>query len=503
MHMFPEFDRTRRLRNRTRADGVIHQRVATAGRMLAILVALFFAFERPALAQGASRFRVGAARADITPPPAALRSGDSIRDMLNVRSVYVENGATCAVLVGVDHVGLADAVTEKAIKSASQDVGCPAANFIISATHTHSGSSRTLMDPSGEPSSSRVVDAIVSATVEAKRLARPAKIGFGSGKLDLNVNRDLFGNGRWMQGPNPNGPSDKTLAVLQFVDDNDLPIAVYVNYAMHPINFYLSGIVSSDVPGEASRYVEARYGSGTVVIFAQGASGDQNPKHTQALYDLIEARAGLPEAGNRKVTREGFWARSSQSRNLNATLVAAMSKPVSASGEAAYRLAAKQQDVLITAQGAVMGESVIDVMRFATSSFSDQGDIAAAATVVQCPGRDRADTLDPIREGALPPYADGPPVRIKEGVLRLGDVYLTWVNGEVYNEIGTRLKRVAPVSALLMTTLANGFANSGYIYSDEASDHLTFQVISSRLKPGCAEDQLVDKALGLIDALKP
>ena len=47
-------------------------------------------------------------------------------------------------------------------------------------------------------------------------------------------------------------------------------------------------------------------------------------------------------------------------------------------------------------------------------------------------------------------------------------------------------------------TLANGSANSGYIYSDEAYSHLTFQVIGSRLKPGCAEDKIVSTALDLM-----
>jgi neutral ceramidase len=32
----------------------------------------------------------------------------------------------------------------------------------------------------------------------------------------------------------PNGPSDKTLAVVEFLAADNVPIAVYMNYAMHP-----------------------------------------------------------------------------------------------------------------------------------------------------------------------------------------------------------------------------------------------------------------------------
>jgi len=46
--------------------------------------------------------------------------------------------------------------------------------------------------------------------------------------------------------------------------------------------------------------------------------------------------------------------------------------------------------------------------------------------------------------------------------------------------------------------LTNGGANSGYIYSDDAYSHLSFQVIGSRLKPGCAENKIVNAALDLM-----
>jgi hypothetical protein len=72
------------------------------------------------------------------------------------------------------------------------------------------------------------------------------------------------------------------------------------------------------------------------------------------------------------------------------------------------------------------------------------------------------------------------------------------VNGEVYSEIAMRLKKESPQPNTLMVTLANGAANSGYIYSDAAAKNLTFQVIGSRLKPGCAEDNIVSNAVAMI-----
>jgi hypothetical protein len=50
----------------------------------------------------------------------------------------------------------------------------------------------------------------------------------------------------------------------------------------------------------------------------------------------------------------------------------------------------------------------------------------------------------------------------------------------------------------MLATLTNGSARSGYIPHDAAFGQYTFEVVSSRLKPGCAESAIVDGILGLI-----
>jgi neutral ceramidase len=49
-----------------------------------------------------------------------------------------------------------------------------------------------------------------------------------------------------------------------------------------------------------------------------------------------------------------------------------------------------------------------------------------------------------------------------------------------------------------MVTLANGRADSGYIPNDTAFGANTFQVLGSKLKPGCAETAIVN---GLLDLM--
>ena len=77
-------------------------------------------------AGSALALRAGAARVDITPPVSALNPGDAIRDPLYVRAVVISNGASCAVLVGVDQGNIASVVVDAATQRASNSTGCPA-----------------------------------------------------------------------------------------------------------------------------------------------------------------------------------------------------------------------------------------------------------------------------------------------------------------------------------------------------------------------------------------
>jgi neutral ceramidase len=72
------------------------------------------------------------------------------------------------------------------------------------------------------------------------------------------------------------------------------------------------------------------------------------------------------------------------------------------------------------------------------------------------------------------------------------------VNAEIYTGIGQRIKAKSPLAHTMVAALANGSAGSGYIPTEDAFSRYTFQVLGSRLKPGCAEDAIVNAAVGLL-----
>ena len=448
--------------------------------ILLLFFSLFVAY--PAIAQGT--LRVGAARVDITPlsDPANPPAGKYAHEKLYVRAIVLDTGATRAALVGADQGGLSEVIWQAASKQIATELKCPIENIIMSATHTHSGwgpgGFRALTD-SNAPAPP-IIEQMVDAVRQAKAKLQPARVGFGTGNSYLNVNRDAIDSEShlWTQAPNLDAPSDKTVAVVEFLAGNGQPIAVYMDYAMHPVNGYLSGLTSADFAGAASRYVEQAFDDKAVAVFAQGASGDQNPLYLRAATNALASRGGTPITGY-VMTREPIEA------------------PIRDGKVAAGLLDSHVRDQLeriMDSEGVLLGEEVIRVMTN-IRQLDASPSIAAEQKTVACPGRKRTDTG---REGKPGTYEDGDPVEIRLGALRIGNIALTSVNAEVYSAIGLRLKRESPMSNTVMVTLANGRADSGYIPNDTAFGANTFQVLGSKLKPGCAETAIVNGLLSLM-----
>jgi len=431
-------------------------------------------------AQDFSHLMVGAAKVDITPDVSDLPiSTDMIRDHLFVRAIYMDDGSNSAVLVSVD--GFKRGIDE-AIEKSAASTGCLPDNYVVTETHSHSASTGGF-GSSSSPSPEKVATALITAVDVAKSRLAPARVGFGTAQIDLNVNRDNYNEWlEWRQTPNWDGPSDKTLSVIEFLGEDDVPIAVFMNYGMHPVNFYLSGVVSADYPGDATAYIEDMFDNKTVAIFSQGTAGDQNPKLAYtSIFQEGAIKAVLPPHNTPATGRQP--GRSAREAVPDADL-------------AAYKKNIERKSEYVHMLGTMIGNSAVRVMLYDTE-FERNPVIWAGKQNVVCPGRVRIDTEG--RENYDPGYEDGPDVTIGVGLLRIGDINLVTVSGEVYTEIGQHVKDVSPSSKTVLVSLVNGPSGSGYIYSNNASYHLTFQVIGSRLKPGCAEPGIVAASLDLME----
>jgi hypothetical protein len=397
-----------------------------------------------------------------------------VLDRLYSRAIVIENGGRRAALVTVDTGGIQDATWQAVTRQVEQEVGIPVANVLLTATHTHSA---------GGQGGADYVAKIVESVRAAQKALEPARVGYGTGRSSINVNRQIIDpkTGRWWEGANYDGPSDKTVAVLTFARPTGEPIAVYYNYAVHGVITGQLDMISGDIPGSTSRYLEESFGDKVVAVWSLGAAGDQNPIYYQQTYDLRDIR--VKEYAKRGIDISNAMPPGGEGLNRSDPVVARLMN---------------EQKQINASLGLMLGEEVRRVMR-GTERFAPAATLAGVQKTISCPGRERTNDGRAGFEGS---YKDAAPVELRLGLVRVGDVMIGAVNAEVFNPIATRLKRESPVAATMMATLTNGSARSGYIPDDESYGKYTFEVLSSRLKPGCAETAIVNGLLDLIDQAK-
>ena len=172
---------------------------------------------------GGALLRVGAAKVDVTPAERELpKNSFGILDHLFARAIVIESGGSTAALVTVDAGGIPEPLWQTVSRQIDSELQIPVANILLTATHTHSAGGQRGPD---------YAQKIVESVRLAKQKLAPARMGYGTGVSYINVNRQIIDpkTHRWWEGPNYDGPSDKTVAVLTFETPSGEPIAVYYN----------------------------------------------------------------------------------------------------------------------------------------------------------------------------------------------------------------------------------------------------------------------------------
>jgi neutral ceramidase len=412
-----------------------------------------------------SSFKVGAAKVDVTPTQLPKNS-EGILDHIYARAIVIDNGATSAALVSVD-TGMIGEQTWRAVSERiEKELGIPAQNLVLNPTHTHSASGGT-------------VEQIFNAIKAAKEKLQPARVGYGTGVSYINVNRNIIDRktNKWWEGANYDGPSDKTVAVIKFEASNGQPIAVYYNYACHAVVTGNTDMLSGDFPGATSRYIEDSFDDKIVAVFSTGAQGDQNPLYFQQTFDLRDIR--IKDYAKRGKDISNAMPPGGQGLNKQDPTVKKL---------------LDQQKQMILSMGQFLGEEVKRVMREMTR-MSSGGRIFASQKMISFPGRNR---IGQGRAGIEATYADGPDVQLRLSILMIDDIAIGGCNAEIFNLIAQRFKRESPIGRSIFVSMANGMGNSGYVPNDAAFGFQTFEVLSSRCKPGYAESAIVNGLLDMI-----
>jgi len=225
--------------------------------------------------------------------------------------------------------------------------------------------------------------------------------------------------------------------------------------------------------------VERHLGGDVVGLWTSGAAGDQNPIYFDQTYELRDIRI------------KDYAKRGEDISNSMPPGGTGMDR----SNPRVQVLMEEQKQMTLT-MGQMLGEEILRVMRSSLEKSPADLTVHGAQTSFNCPARRRTDSG---RAGFTGTYVDAGEVPIMLSALRIGDIYLGAVNAEVYNGIAQRMKRQSPFKHTLMATLTNGSARTGYIPSEDAYGRNVFTVLSSSLKPGCAEAGIAD---GLVELMR-
>ncbi|HSI63727.1 MAG TPA: neutral/alkaline non-lysosomal ceramidase N-terminal domain-containing protein [Candidatus Saccharimonadia bacterium] len=258
----------------------------------------------------------GAATSNITPALGGDIVGGflpfpatHIHDELHARCLVLDDGKSKLAFVVCDLLGLHRSVSVEARKLIEEETGIPAANVLISGTHTHSATSTLGGTPRSHVSDMELTDyqkfvarRIADGVRRAVNVLRPAEIAFGTveapehvfirrwflkegamppnpfGKIDKVKMNPGAGNANLVE---PAGEPDPTVSFIALREPGGRLISVFSAYSLHYVGGVGSGHISADYYGMYCEALKDLQKGGSedppfVALMANGTSGDAN-----------------------------------------------------------------------------------------------------------------------------------------------------------------------------------------------------------------------------------
>ena len=232
------------------------------------------------------RLRAGTARAEIT-----VNAPEHVHDPLFARVLLLDDGRIRFAVVALDAVavgGICEIPDDfmPRLREYAATIDVAPGHLLVNASHTHTN--LPMLRPPEE-----LFNAVTAALSDAASRLEPVRCGCASGREErLMINRTLRLNdgSHWtIRQANPCppdemiaelGPTDPELGVIRIDRLDGSPLAVFFNFAGHPLIWHDGNHASAKYPGYAVEFLEETIGGGVTALFLQGAGGDQ----TEAAY---------------------------------------------------------------------------------------------------------------------------------------------------------------------------------------------------------------------------
>jgi hypothetical protein len=404
--------------------------------------------------------QAGAAQLDITPGLGAHvvgyftdRRATDILDPLNAKAIAVSDGDTVLGLIICDLIAIPGLVVDAAKARILEQTGVPPENVLVAGTHTHTGPAIVggLGTPEEEGYGEWVAPRIADAFTMAYRRLQPAQFAHAAGSApgEVHNRRWHMKDGSVQMNPGhlnpdalrPAGPTDPQLGLLVLRSPGGAPIAALGNLGLHYVG--ISGanhdVICADYFAAFGVALNRLAGASFVCPLANGTFGDVNncdftrPGRTslhlrhqiERVADVVAAEAwriwnGLREEDFRddvplgaQLAQLSFPARTPSAEELNAARA-----------------------------------------RLAAGDAPDDPEWLYAREIMLCG--------EAPSEWPVPLHA-----------LRIGDLGIVGLAGEVFTEIGLDIKARSPFPQTMNIGIANDTV--GYVATDTALDEGSYE----------------------------
>lgn len=415
--------------------------------------------------------RAGFAKVDVTPTEPVVMAGYDLReapsegvhegDRLFVRALVFDDGATRVAFVEADVIIIRE--VDGFRRRISEATGIPFDHVLLGDAHNHAAPSPTSVAET--PWDERFGAAAVQATQDALTRLAPASVAAASGRARIAMNRRFrsaedawseltfdenyrsqsFGPTATLEpvpifaprgvvrlGRNLEGPVDDELQVVLVLGVDGGPIAAMIHHACHGTS--LGGrnpLISGDWMGRMLAHVEERI-PGIGAMFVQGAAGDINPRVVGGLDGYVD-------------------------------------------------------DIATThALGDEVGREVVRVIRsLPTQGSANDARIEVRTAEIALP-RAYRELFDDFRNTTVPTTTTA---------VRIGDFMWVTFPGEMFHEIGMRVKQACPAPVAHLMGYTNGYI--GYFPTRAAFGEGGYEPAVSHLDPA-AEDTYLREVTRLL-----
>jgi len=389
-------------------------------------------------------------------------------------------------MVFCDIIGLSLEVTSRARRQAAVKTGIPASNILIAATHSHTGPlyfgalrkhfhdiavAEHGRDPCEKVNyAEQLIEKLAGVIAQADAAAKPVRLAAGSAEQQgLSFNRRFHmkdGTVRFNPGAlNPDivraaGPIDPEVGIvfLREADGDNDAIGALVNFTLH-LDTVGGTKYAADYPYYIEQSLREKYGDKFVLLFGNGTCGDINHFDVTKKERLQTDYIGRTLAETIKAKKESLKTVAEPLLGVRSGIVDA---PLQQFGS---------DDVAWARE---------NIKKVGTAELSFIKQVEAYKILAR-----------EMRPGQTIP--------LEVQVFRLSrDVAVVGLPGEVFVDLGLKIKRASPFATTLVIELCQDAP--GYIPTKKAFAEGSYETVNSRIAPGCGE-MMAEAAIRLLKEL--